>query len=226
MSSTNRREFLRRSAAATGAGLAVGMFPPAIRKALAIRPHRRSGTLKDVEHIVVLMQENRSFDHYFGTLEGVRGFGDRFPIPVPNAPGIASKTVWFQNNGHTDGTPNVVAPFRLNTKEHFELMRVTGTPHGFSDAELAWGDGVLSQWPRYKNDHSMGFFAENDIPFQFAMAQAFTICDAYHCSIMSSTNPNRLFLFTNTNDPLTTDGGPTINNELDNLDSLPDSPYT
>ena len=85
---TNRRDFLRTFAAATGAGLTPAMFPPAIRKALAIAPHRRTGTIEDVEHVVILMQENRSFDHYFGTLSGVRGFGDRFPIPVPDAPGM------------------------------------------------------------------------------------------------------------------------------------------
>ena len=112
---TNRRDFLRRTAAATGAGLTLGMFPPAIRKALAIRPHRRTGTIQDVEHVVVLMQENRSFDHYFGTLNGVRGFGDRFPIPVRNADGITGKTVWFQHNGATSPAPHVVAPFRLDT---------------------------------------------------------------------------------------------------------------
>jgi phospholipase C len=223
---TNRRDFLRRTAAATGAGLTLGMFPPAIRKALAIRPHRRTGTIQDVEHIVVLMQENRSFDHYFGTLDGVRGFGDRFPIPVPNSDGINRKTVWFQNNAATGGAPHVVAPFRLDTRAHFELMRVTGTPHGFADADAAWGDGIMSQWPRYKRDHSMGFFTEDDIPFQFAMAQAFTICDAYHCSIMSSTNPNRLFLWTGTNDPLRLGGGPAINNDYDNLEHDPDGGYT
>ena len=78
MSSTTRRDFLRTFAAATGAGIGTTLFPPAIRKALAIGPRRCKGTIEDVEHVVVLMQENRSFDHYFGTLSGVRGFGDRF----------------------------------------------------------------------------------------------------------------------------------------------------
>jgi phospholipase C len=224
--SSSRREFLRRAAAATGAGLTPTMFPPAIRKALAIAPHRRTGTINDVEHIVVLMQENRSFDHYFGTLEGVRGFGDRFPIPVPDSPGISKKSVWYQANGAAAPAPGVVAPFHLDTQEHFELMRVTGTPHGFGDAELAWGDGSMSQWPRYKHDHSMGYFTEDDIPFQFAMAEAFTICDAYHCSIMSSTNPNRLFVFTGSNDPLGTGGGPAINNNYEDFSYDPEGGYS
>jgi phospholipase C len=223
---SNRRDFLRRTAAATGIGLTPTMFPPAIRKALAIAPHRRTGTINDIEHIVILMQENRSFDHYFGTLEGVRGFGDRLPIPVPDSDGITKKTVWYQNNGGTGPAPHVIAPFRLNTQTNFELMRVTGTPHGLFDAEHAWGDGIMNQWPRYKNDHSMGYFTEDDIPFQFAMAEAFTLCDDYHCSIMSSTNPNRLFVFTGTNDPLAKGGGPAINNNYEDFTFDPEGGYT
>src|SRR5215468_11198677 len=99
--SSNRRDFLRGMATAAGAAGATLMFPASIQRALAIAPHRRTGTLKDVEHIVILMQENRSFDHYFGTLRGVRGFGDRFPIPVPDSPGIVNKTVWLQSTGGT-----------------------------------------------------------------------------------------------------------------------------
>ena len=82
MSSSNRRDFLRTFAAATGAVAGATMFPPSIRKALAIAPRRCKGTIEDVEHVVILTQENRSFDHYFGTLSGVRGFGDRLPIPA------------------------------------------------------------------------------------------------------------------------------------------------
>src|SRR4051812_25603626 len=113
MSSTNRRDFLRTFAAASGTGLAATFFPPAIRKALAISPRRCTGTIDDVEHVVILMQENRSFDHYFGTLSGVRGFGDRFPIPAPDAPGMVNRTVWYQPSA--SGTPAVLAPFRLDT---------------------------------------------------------------------------------------------------------------
>ncbi len=94
MSSTSRRDFLRNFGAATGAGLATTVFPPSIRKALAIAPRRSRGTLEDVEHVVILTQENRSFDHYFGTLAGVRVFGHRLPIPVPDAPGLVMRTVW------------------------------------------------------------------------------------------------------------------------------------
>ena len=111
---SNRRDFLRTGRGRHGAGLTPAMFPPAIRKALAIPPHRRTGTIEDVEHVVILMQENRSFDHYFGTLAGVRGFGDRFPIPVPDAPGIAARRSGTSQRRHR-ARPHVVAPFRLDT---------------------------------------------------------------------------------------------------------------
>ena len=74
MSNPDRRHFLRAVAGTAGATAALTSFPPAIARALSIPANRRTGTIRDVEHIVVLMQENRSFDHYFGTLNGVRGF--------------------------------------------------------------------------------------------------------------------------------------------------------
>jgi phospholipase C len=222
---SNRRHFLRRVATATAAGLAP-VLPPAIRRALAIAPRRRTGTIEDVEHVVILTQENRSFDHYFGTLDGVRGFGDRFPIPVPDSPGCRGKTVWYQSSGGAGDGPAVVAPFRLDTDRSFGLQRVGSTPHGLVDAQQAWANGVMSQWPRYKKAHAMGYFTARDIPFQFAMAQAFTICDAYHCSVMSSTNPNRLFLWTGSNDPLGRGGGPALDNRFDNVDHLRAGGYT
>jgi phospholipase C len=218
MSSTNRnrRDFLRTFAAATGAGIATTVFPPSIQKALAIQPRRHRNTIEDVEHVVILTQENRSFDHYFGTLSGVRGFGDRLPIPAPDAPGMVDRTVWYQPS--ESGTPQVLAPFHLNTELSFELMRVEGTPHSWPDSQGAWGEGVMKEWPRYKRNHSMGYFTEQDMPFQFALAEAFTICDAYYCSFMGNTNPNRLFLWTGTNDPLQENGGPAIYNQYDNVD--------
>ena len=97
-----RRDFLRNSAALAGAGSALALFPAAIRRALAIPANHRTGTIRDVEHIVIFMQENRSFDHYFGALAGVRGFGDRFPIPVPDSPDARHRSVWAQYNDKPD----------------------------------------------------------------------------------------------------------------------------
>ena len=91
----DRCQFICNVAAAAGSTAALGAFPPAIARALAIAANNRTGTLQDVEHIVCLMQENRSFDHYFGSMAGVRGFADPFPIPVPNTDLLQGRTVWY-----------------------------------------------------------------------------------------------------------------------------------
>ena len=216
---TGRRRFLRTVAGAGGATVALSTFPPAIQRALAIGAHRRTGTIKDVEHVVILTQENRSFDHYFGTLAGVRGFGDRFPIPVPDAAGIVRKNVWVQPNEAANGTPAAIAPFRLNTEQSFDVMRVEGTPHSWRDAQPAWDHGRMSAWTRAKHNHALGHFAKGDLPFQFALANAFTLCDAYHCASQTGTNTNRLFLWTGTNDPLRKGNGPATYNDYDWFDA-------
>ena len=221
MSNQDRRHFLRAVAGTAGAAAAMTSFPPAIARALSIPANRRTGTIRDVEHIVVLTQENRSFDHYFGTLNGVRGFADRFPIPVPDAPGIVGKTVWYQPNQSATGTPAAIAPFRLNTQQNFPVMRVEGTPHSWTDAQLGWDHGRMSAWPRVKANHSMGYFAKADLPFQWALVDAFTICDAYHCSSQTGTNTNRLYLWTGTNDPLAKGNGPATYNDYDWFDADP-----
>jgi phospholipase C len=207
---------------AASASLAV----PAIARALSIEPEVRTGTIADVAHVVILMQENRSFDHYFGEMAGVRGFGDRFPIPLADTAARRRKTVWTQANSTAPSAPPVVSPFALNTVSDFRFMRVEGTPHNWFDAQAAWDEGRMGAWPAAKTEHSMGHFRREDIPFQYALAEAFTVCDAYHCSIQSGTNSNRLFLWSGTNDPAGHGGGPAITNSHDNLANLgghPDS---
>ena len=221
---SNRRDFLRTVAASAGTTAALSLFPAAIRRALAIPAERRTGTLHDVEHIVILMQENRSFDHYFGTLRGVRGFGDRFPIPLPDRPGVERKNVWYQTTDDADHP--VIAPFRLNTTQTFDYMRVSGTPHTWPNAQAAWNHGAMDQWPRYKTNHSLGYFEAADIPFQFALANAFTLCDAYHASFQGGTNPNRVFAWSGGNDPRGGGHGPVLTNDYDNLEHDPDGGYT
>lgn len=191
----------------------------------APEPDRRSGTIMDVQHIVILMQENRSFDHYFGTLRGVRGFGDRFPIPVP-APAGEERSVWFQRNDVPGAAPALVAPFHLNTAASFAQMRVAGTPHTWPDAQGAWNNGILDAWPTHKHNHAMGYFTEADIPFQFALANTFTVCDAYHCSVQAGTNPNRVYAWTGTIDPFQQGHGPVIGNSYDHLGYDPGGGYT
>ena len=180
-----RRRFLR--SAGTLAAAAASNFLP-IKKALALPAQRVNGTIADVQHVVILMQENRSFDHYFGTFSGVRGFDD--PSAVPLAGG---KPVWYQSDGQRE-----VLPFHLDTHTT-QAMRVPGTPHTWGDAQLAWDQGRLGQWPRYKEFQSMGYYLESDIPFQRALADAFTLCDAHHCSVQTGTLTNRVVFMTGTN---------------------------
>ena len=213
---SNRRDFLRTGAALAGAAGALGLFPAAIRRALAIEPDRRSGTLRDVEHIVVLMQENRSFDHYFGGLAGVRGFGDRFPIPVPASPEHERRSVWSQYNDSTDGGPRTVLPFRLDTRAAFEAMRIASTPHTWSNAQQAWDDGRMG-FGRRPRKITRWRTTPRRTCLSSTRWRAFTICDAYHCSFTGGTNVNRLFLWTGTNDGAGRGHGPAMGNTYNKL---------
>ncbi len=205
-------DFDRRGLLVSGAAAALA---PTIARASAIDADRRTGTIADVEHVVILMQENRSFDHYFGAMNGVRGFADRFPIPVADDSETGA-TVWKQRAAGS----TVLAPFPLNTTANFAHMRVEGTPHNWSDAQAAWDHGRMSRWPVAKTARSMGYYRREDIPFQYALADAFTVCDAYHASFQGGTNTNRLFLWSGTNDPEGARGGPSISNSHDNLATL------
>jgi len=184
MPSLTRRKLLQ----AAAIGTFFSSLPASIRQALAIPANNRTGTIKDVEHVVILMQENRSFDHYFGTFPGVRGFSDRFTIPQ-----TGQREVWEQQ-----GKGRLVMPYHLDSSKG-NAQRVSGTPHSWADAHSAWGEGRISAWPTYKTNTSMGYYREQELPFQFALANTFTLCDAYHCSVHAGTNPNRLFLWTGSN---------------------------
>ena len=197
------------------AGLTAAAAFPSLARALSIAPKVRTGTIQDVEHVVILMQENRSFDHYFGTMNGVRGFSDPHPAPAPGVDGRA-RDVLLQHDGGGEG-PAWLAPFPLNTRQTFAHMRVEGTPHSWPDAQAAWDDGRMGRWPEAKHAHSMGYYERADIPFQYAMADAFTLCDAYFCSLQTGTNPNRVMLWSGCNDGSGERGGPCIGNSHDTL---------
>jgi phospholipase C len=200
MPSPSRRRFLGNVTAAT----VLGALPPLLHAALAVPPRRGTGTIADVRHVVILMQENRSLDHYFGTLAGVRGFGDRMTIPVHGG-----RTVWQQHNGR-----RIVMPYRLDAGAG-NAQPALDLPHTWPDAQAAWDGGRMGSWPRAKTDASMAHYTRAELPIQFALADAFTLCDAYHCSLQGGTNPNRLFMMTGTNDPSGRHGGPAIDNRME-----------
>ncbi len=148
------------------------------------------GSIDDVQHVVILMQENRSFDHYFGMLRGVRGFGDPRPLVLPNG-----KPVWAQTQDDTDGG-ETLWPFRLNTLETSAGCG-QGLDHSWKGTQERWQDWDV--WMPEKGPLSMGYMTREDLPYYYALADAFTICDAYHCSLQGPTGPNRLYHFSGSN---------------------------
>jgi phospholipase C len=181
-----------------------------VRPALGQTPPSK---LSDIEHVVILMQENRSFDHYFGTLAGVRGFGDPAAGILLNG-----KTVFHQPDGaNHDG---YVLPFHLDTKAT-NAQRLHDLSHAWGALHNSWNGGRLDNFVsahRTTDGDSgpltMGYYTRDDLPFYYALADAFTVCDGYHCSVMGPTYPNRYYWMTATNDPNGMHGGPAINNKL------------
>ena len=189
-----RRRFLKMTAGAAGGLTVMSMLPPAIRQALATPAARVTGTINDVQHVVIFMQENRSFDHYYGSRPGVRGFNDPVPPPLPSIT-LTANNVWYQ-----PFWLGYILPFHMDTTTTSATCSGTG-PMGFTvDTQMVNG-GKFNGWNATSPlaSLSMGFYNRNDLPFYYALADNFTICDQYFCSTLTDTNPNRLFLFTGTN---------------------------
>lgn len=198
----NRREFLKSAAM----GAATGVFlRNSLARAAALPALGRSGTLEDVEHVVVFMLENRSFDHYFGHLSGVRGYNDRFAVRLANG-----KPVWFQPRMQRPDEP--ILPFHLDTHTSSAQL-IQDLDHGWDSQHGAIAAGRMDAWPLNKTDMTMGYFLRQDIPFHYALAESFTLCDHYFCSIAGPTCPNRAMLWTGTIDPQGTGGGPFIDDD-------------
>jgi phospholipase C len=197
MTESSRRSFLK----LVGGGALAGAVPPSIAKALAIPANHRTGTIADVEHVVILMQENRSFDHYFGTLRGVRGFND------PHVVRLASgRSIWHQPHGSGE-----LLPFRPPV-QNLGLTFLPDPPHGWPDTHAAWNGGRMDDFVAQKGITTMTYHTRHDIPFHFALADAFTVCDAYHCSLLGPTDPNRYHLWTGWVGNDGKGGGPVITN--------------
>jgi phospholipase C len=199
MSSVNRRRFLQLGFGAAAAS----MLSPSIARAAAIPANRRSRSLRDVEHVVVLMQENRSFDHYFGTLRGVRGYGDPHPVTLPNG-----KSVFRQ----ADGAGGEVLPFHPDTN-NLGLAFLRDLNHDWDNGHDVLNNGRYDRWVPNKTPATMAYLTRQDIPFHYALADAFTICDDYHCSLIGSTDPNRYYLWTGGTGNDGKGGGPVIAND-------------
>ncbi|HLG82621.1 MAG TPA: phospholipase C, phosphocholine-specific [Bradyrhizobium sp.] len=218
MTNTDRRQFMQMLGMGAAAASTLGST---VAKALAIPANHRTGTIRDVEHIVILMQENRPFDHHFGTLRGVRGFADpravkiNFPLQsgeIVKAPvflqpaGAANTAAGFgvpANYGNLGGPANgvpVIPPFRIDPTKFglnsLGLSYIPGTDHGWSGTHDAWNFGQYDRWAIDKGPLAMTYFTRADIPYHYALADAFTVLDNYYCSIMGPTNPNRCYMWT------------------------------
>jgi phospholipase C len=207
-----RREFIKKAALLAGAAGLSGALPAAIQRALAIDP-RMGTTWKDAEHVVILMQENRSFDHCYGALRGVRGFRDPRAITLPNG-----NPVWLQTDEHGD----TYGPFRLDIKGT-NATWMGSLPHNWTNQSDARNEGRYDGWLHAKKSShkdyanmplTLGHYTREDVPFYYAMADAFTVCDQAFCSSLTGTTPNRLHLWTGTiRDEQHPDARPRIRNE-------------
>ncbi|MCC6547825.1 phospholipase C, phosphocholine-specific [Candidatus Sumerlaeota bacterium] len=208
----SRREFLRNVAILSGGTmLEWGMLQGLVERAYAIEAAPGT-TFLDAEHVVILMQENRSFDHAFGTLQGVRGYNDPRAITLANG-----HPVWAQSNAKGA----TYAPFRLNMKDT-KATWMSSLPHTWYNQTGARNDGKYDKWLDSKRSRqkayadmplTMGYYDRRDIPFYYSLADAFTICDQHFCSSITGTVPNRLYFMTGTvRDQQAVDSPPILRN--------------
>ncbi|MET8433500.1 phosphocholine-specific phospholipase C [Streptomyces sp900116325] len=201
------RPVSRRSFVALGAGVAAGTAIPGAAgpATAAAAAASASGTITDVKHVVILMQENRSFDHYFGRLKGVRGFSDRAATTLPGG-----QPVFNQPNGLGRQYPwKLSATPAAGGADGETLAQCNGDlPHSWSSQHAAWNKGRLDSWVSgVSNVRTLGYLDRGDIPYHYALADNYTICDGYFSSTLSATGPNRTYLWSGKVDSSSHDGG-------------------
>jgi phospholipase C len=177
-------------------------------------------SVSDIDHVVILMQENRSFDHYFGALSTVRGWND--PKVLTQVVGGKRYPV-FDQFGYGPGIgpdPDAyLQPFELLSHPPNEDGQTTNDiTHNWGPQHGSWNGGAMNT---FLSTHlaadgttngilTMGYFTRGDLPFYYALADAFTICDGYHCSVLGPTDPNRCMSLSASIDPAGTNGGPVL----------------
>jgi phospholipase C len=175
------------------------------KKAASVKP--AGSDLEAVEHVVFLMHENRSFDHYFGTYRGVRGFDDT----------AARRAGIFSQSWPGGGSPKLL-PFHLDTATS-DAECTFDLSHEWNAQHMCWNNGKMDRFvavhtePQFEGPNgvlTMGYYTRQDLAFYYALADAFTICDGYHCSVMGPTHPNRLHALSGTLDPAGVAGGPVL----------------
>jgi phospholipase C len=207
-------QITRRQLLASGGGLVLASFalPKSLRSLLADAPtsaadlRARAGSLSGIEHIVVLMMENRSFDHYFGTMPGVRGFAD---------PSVSRQLFFQPDSQNPDG---YLLPFHADTMDS-SAQALPSNSHSWGPQHDSWANGAMNGFVTahlaadgVAGQYTMAYYERQDIPFHWALADAFTVLDGYHCSMLGPTWPNRLYLMTGMVDPAGDAGGPVSSN--------------
>ncbi|SAL81598.1 phospholipase C [Caballeronia terrestris] len=173
------------AAGSLGTSMAATLLPGWAHEALAIPAKTTTGTIDDVQHIVIFTQENRSFDHYFGKLRGVRGFNDRMAIRLPNG-----DSVWKQPT-----RTSYILPFHISTTTTSATCAQAPSMSYQTDIAM-WNKGLCNAWNTARLPGlGMSYFTRDDLRFYYTLADAFTICDQYYASTLTQTNPNRLHLF-------------------------------
>jgi phospholipase C len=210
-----RRELLRAGAAA-GVLAGVGsLSTPAdiLERALATPARKirnKCGELDQIEHVIIFINENRSFDSYFGTYSGVRGFGDRH---APRLSDGSGKTIFAQPFPGEAGKPygGHLLPIHFDTEKNGEC--VMDISHEWKALHECWNGGALDQFLAthlntnpISGHNTMGYYTRKDLPFFHALADNFTLCDGYHCSVIGPTDPNRLYSMSATIDLNATEG--------------------
>jgi phospholipase C len=189
---------------------------PSARETLEQAMRVRPASAKGIQHVVFLMQENRSFDHYFGKLGGVAGFDD-----TNNR--AAFTQAWNTANGGSgspsgEEPPNVLLPFAMSTKTG-QGECTYDLSHAWPAEHACWNNGAMDSFvsthtsPSYENQlgtNTMGYYHEADIPFYYKLVKNFTVCDNYFCSVLGPTHPNRLMAISANLDPAGVAGGPII----------------
>ncbi|MEU8673236.1 phosphocholine-specific phospholipase C [Streptomyces sp. NPDC048560] len=187
----SRRRLFALGGGALGAAAAGSFLPPSLQAAIAAQPARTAGSggLDEIRHVVILMQENRSFDHYFGMLRGVRGFGDRNAVELPSGRPV------FEQPG-PPGTSVLPFPVREAAEtQKKDLQYIGALDHSWSGGGRAWAGGWMNGWVTTKTAATMAYYDRRDIPLHYELADTFTVCDAYHSSVHTSTSPNRNHLW-------------------------------
>jgi phospholipase C len=205
---------LRAGAAAGMLAGAESLLAPAqvLERALAtpaLARRNRCPGVSGIEHIIIFINENRSFDSYFGTYKGVTGFGDR-----------SRSSTFSQSFPGPAGVPygGRLLPFHFDTKNNGEC--VCDISHEWKALHECWNGGAndrfvdvhLSTNPKFGHN-TMGYYTKEDLPFFHALAENFTICDHYFCSVLGPTDPNRIFSMSATLD-LNATGGPSLQTQV------------